>query len=220
MEPGHFYFISDDFFKKFPQEEFLMKNKQERHARPCFFCFSDSENANLFWCVPLSSHVQKYNMIINNKLKHLQERGIHYPKCSTIRFAKVLGHSSAFLIQNMFPVTAKYITEQYLDSKTHEPVTISQASTNDICINAKKILQLVTNGHHQLVYVDIMQMRQTLLTELEQEQSLGQPITDHSQQVSALPLQDRVYSAQLEATARNASQLMPEIPMIQEAKEH
>lgn len=179
-----------------------MQNKQERHARPCFFVFADPEHSDLLWCVPISSQVNKYNAIIKNKFAHLQHRGIHYPKCSTIRFAKVLGHSSAFLIQNMFPVTKQYVREEYLDAKTHQPVTISQSSANDICINAKNVLKLVLNGHHNLVYVDILKMRQTLLTELEQYKELAQP------QKKAQPagLQARIQHAQLEANQHNRSQ--------------
>ncbi len=202
MEPEHFYFISDDFFNKFPQEEFLMRNKQERHARPCFFVFADPEHSDLLWCVPISSQVSKYNTIIKNKFAHLQHRGTHYPKCSTIRFAKVLGYSSAFLIQNMFPVTKQYVREEYLDTKTQQPVTISQASANDICINAKNVLQLVSKGHQNLVYVDILKMRQTLLAELEQHRELVHP--QEAMQPSSL--QDRIQNAQLEADQHNHSQ--------------
>ncbi len=202
MEPKHFYFISDDFFNKFPQEEFLMQNKQERHARPCFFVFADPEHSDLLWCVPISSQVNKYNAIIKNKFAQLQQKGIHYPKCSTIRFAKVLGHSSAFLIQNMFPVTKQYVREEYLDTKTHQPVTISQASANDICINAKNVLQLVSKGHHNLVYVDILKMRQTLLTELEQHKELE----PSKEKMPPSSLQERIQNAQLEADQHNHSQ--------------
>ena len=209
MEPEHFYFISDDFFNKFPQEEFLMRNKQERHARPCFFVFADPEHSDLLWCVPISSQVNKYNAIIKNKFAQLQHRGIHYPKCSTIRFAKVLGHSSAFLIQNMFPVTKQYIREEYLDAKTQQPVTISQASANDIRINAKNVLQLVSKGHHNLVYVDILKMRQTLLAELEQHKELEQP----REKAHLSSLQERIQNARLEADQHNKRETMSITPM-------
>lgn len=209
MEPEHFYFISDDFFNKFPQEEFLMQNKQERHARPCFFVFADPEHSDLLWCVPISSQVSKYNTIIKNKFEHLQHRGIHYPKCSTLRFAKVLGHSSAFLIQNMFPVTKEYVREEYLDAKTQQPVTISQASANDICINAKNVLQLVSNGHQNLVYVDILKMRQTLLAELEHHNEL-EPSKEKTPPSS---LQERIQNAQLKADQYNKRETMSIVPL-------
>lgn len=209
MEPKHFYFISDDLFNKFPQEKFLMQNKQERHARPCFFVFADPEHSDLLWCVPISSQVNKYNAIIKNKFAQLQQKGIHYPKCSTIRFAKVLGHSSAFLIQNMFPVTKQYVLEEYLDTKTHQPVTISQASANDICINAKNVLQLVSKGHHNLVYVDILKMRQTLLAELEQHKELAQP----QEKRHPSSLQERIQKVQLEADQHNKRETMSITPM-------
>lgn len=172
MEPGYFYFISDDFFDKFPQQKNLMQNKQAGHRRPCFFCFSDPENNNLFWCVPISSKVNKFDNLIANKRQRLHAKGFMHSTCDTIRFANVQGYRKVFLIQNMFPVTAKYISNQYIDPITQKPITISPASTNDICIKAQTVLNLVAKGHSGLVCIDIMEMRQILLTELEQENPL------------------------------------------------
>ena len=38
----HFYFISDSFYKDFPDPA-LMKNKEDGHGRPCFLAIQDDE---------------------------------------------------------------------------------------------------------------------------------------------------------------------------------
>ena len=40
------------------------------------------------------------------------------PKCDTIRFGEVLGKKRAFLIQNIFPVSKRYIESAYVDKNT------------------------------------------------------------------------------------------------------
>ena len=66
-------------------------------------------NTGLFWVIPISSQVSKYTAIYNNKLQR-------HGKCDTIVFGDVVGHRKAFLIQNMCPVTPKYIKDEYSKS--------------------------------------------------------------------------------------------------------
>lgn len=104
MEAGHFYYIEDQYFIDFP-DVYLMHNKEnvkgELHDRPCFYTFKDSKSG-LYWMIPFSSQVSKFKGIYNKKIQK-------FKKCDTIVFGEVLGHEKAFLIQNMCPVTEKYI---------------------------------------------------------------------------------------------------------------
>ena len=104
MEIGHFYYIDDQYFKDFP-DPYLMQNKEkvngQLHDRPCFYAFQDS-NTQLFWMIPFSSQVSKFKGIYNKKMQK-------YHRCDTIIFGEVLGHEKAFLIQNMCPITEKYM---------------------------------------------------------------------------------------------------------------
>ncbi len=97
------------------------------------------------------------------------ERGIQKPKCNTIRFGDVLGQSRAFLIQNMFPITEKYIDHLYLDKNTKNPVTIPSEQEKDIITNAKETLKLVQYGYRELVFSDIIKTREELINELHTE---------------------------------------------------
>jgi hypothetical protein len=65
-------------------------------------------NQEILWLVPISSKYAKYKAIYDKKVEK-------YGNCNTIRFGVVLSTQAAFLIQNMCPVTSKYITEIYVD---------------------------------------------------------------------------------------------------------
>ena len=113
MEIGHFYYIDDQYFKDFP-DSYLMQNKEkvngQLHDRPCFYAFQDS-NTQLFWMIPFSSQTSKFKGIYNKKMQK-------YHRCDTIVFGEVLGHEKAFLIQNMCPITEKYMKNEYLVALT------------------------------------------------------------------------------------------------------
>lgn len=169
MTQGYFYFISDNFYTKHDSYNQLMQNKDGPHGRPCFYCFPDSKDPDILWCIPISSQVEKYKKIVQKKLQRQLERGIQKPKCNTIRFGDVLGQSRAFLIQNMFPITEKYIDHLYLDKNTKNPVTIPSEQEKDIITNAKETLKLVQYGYRELVFSDIIKTREELINELHTE---------------------------------------------------
>lgn len=90
-----FYIIDDLFFKKF-NDPFLKGNKSEN--RPHYYCFKDT-NEGLYWIIPLSSRINKYQKIINQRLKN------HKP-CDILHICTLSnGKQSVFLIQDMFPIT-------------------------------------------------------------------------------------------------------------------
>jgi hypothetical protein len=77
-----------------------------------FFAFSDKNQPDIFWLVPISSRIEKYKFEEQKKIKK-------YGRCNTIRFGTVLGRECAFLIQNMCPVTNRYITP-YIDKNKQQ----------------------------------------------------------------------------------------------------
>ena len=136
-----------------------MQNKKtingQAHDRPCFYAFQDT-NTGLFWMIPFSSQVSKYTTIYNNKLQR-------YGKCDTIVFGDVLGHNKAFLIQNMCPVTPKYIKEEYRDRITNIPVCVNGMLEKELVLKAKKVLALQKKGFH-LIFPDIIKIEKELLS--------------------------------------------------------
>lgn len=120
MIAGHFYFLKEDYLQKFP-------NMDDIH-RPYFCAFTDGND--IFWLVPISSKVKKFERIYNDKVKR-------YGKCDTIDFCHVLGRKKAVLIQNMCPVTKDYILNEYLDPH-NIPVQLCDKVRKRIIHKAKK----------------------------------------------------------------------------------
>lgn len=81
-----------------------------------------------------------------------------------------MGQERAFLIQNMFPITQKYVTQPYIDRNTHNEVTLSPETENDIIKNAKKILKLSFKNPH-LIFGDIHKIYNGLMQELLLQQN-------------------------------------------------
>lgn len=108
-----FYIIDDLFFEKF-NDPFLKGNKSEN--RPHYYCFKDT-NEGLYWIIPLSSRINKYQKIINQRLKN------HKP-CDILHICTLSnGKQSVFLIQDMFPITQKYIKRKYTINSNHLVLT-------------------------------------------------------------------------------------------------
>ena len=173
MEQGQFCFITDEFYSIHDKERKLMRNKESvdgrEHSRPCFYAFADKNNPLILWCVPISSQIEKYTRIYNHKLSKQREKGIKTPNCNTIRFGEVMGTNKAFLIQNMFPIIRKYISEIYINRQTQEAVRIPQNAERDIIGYAEDVLRLVRSGNKHLVFSDIIKIYNDLIAELNQQ---------------------------------------------------
>ena len=162
MNNGHFYFINDQYFIDFP-DPFLMQNKEiingQEHNRPCFYAFEDNTNKGLYWMIPFSSQTNKFHGIYNSKIAK-------YGKCDTIVFGTVLGHQKAFLIQNMCPISVKYINNEYLDSATNQPVRISGILESELISKARRVLALQRQGK-KLIFPDILKIEAELIKNLQ-----------------------------------------------------
>lgn len=157
MKAGCFYFIKDEFFYDFPNGNLMHNKKRDNnmdHNRPCFFSFEDT-STHLFWLIPISSKVNKYKIYYENKIKR-------YGLCDTIVFGKVLGKEKAFLIQNMFPISKKYIKSKYIDSKSRMEVRIDKRLEKEIIDKSKKVLALQRKGY-AFIFVDALKIEKELL---------------------------------------------------------
>lgn len=156
MQIKHFYFLNDEYYKDFP-DPFLMNNHEvingRKHDRPCFYSFKDKETG-LFWMIPLSSKISKYQKIYDSKIR---KNG----KCDTIVFGNFLGFKKAFLIQNMCPIIDYYIQNEYYDIN-NKPVRIDALLETELTQKAKKILALQRKGI-KLIYPDVLLIESKLL---------------------------------------------------------
>lgn len=159
MEIGHFYYLNDQYFIDFPDSK-LMQNKEringEFHDRPCFYTFQDIKTG-LYWMIPFSSKVEKFENIYNKKVKK-------YGKCDTIVFGEVLGHRKAFLIQNMCPVIPKYVKNEYIDKNDNNPVRVNTLLEKELLNKAKRVLALQRKGI-PLIFPDVLRIERELLSQ-------------------------------------------------------
>lgn len=157
MQVGHFYYLSDQYFIDFP-DKFLMRNKEtvngQAHDRPCFYAFEDN-NTGLYWMIPFSSRISKFKGIYNKKTANNKV-------CDTIRFGYVLGYEKAFLIQNMCPITPKYILNKYVDKNSAQPVRVDGVFEAELIASAKKVLALQRKGKN-LIFPDVLKIEAQLL---------------------------------------------------------
>lgn len=158
IEEGKFYFLKDSFFEKMKDSN-LSNNKDNGNKRPCYYCFRDKKEDELIWFVPISSKVNKYKKIYEEKLKK-------YKRVDTLVFGKVNGEERVFLIQNMFPTIEKYIEEIYV--RKSEDVTITYTLEKQVKEKANLVLEIAKKGK-KVIFPDIMKIKEILLEELEIE---------------------------------------------------
>ena len=213
MQKGSFYFIDDSFYLKHDIDKKLMQNREtvngQAHERPCYYAFSDAKNPDIFWCIPISSQTDKYHGIVQRKIQKQLDNGKLKPNCNTIRFGDILGREKAFLIQNMFPVTDKYINNRYIDPNTQNPVTIAPTTERDVLNNAREVLKLVERGYSFIVFSDILKTRTDLIAELQHDRVMAVPSASQSDKAQNQPInmKDRMAAAVDEARQRNADTL-------------
>ena len=162
MERGYFYFISDEYYKKFSNEK-LMTNKEmvhgEVHNRPCYYSFQDDDEKRIFLMIPVSSQTDKY---LNEYNRSIEKYGV----CDTISFGYLKGEFNAFLLQNMCPVTNEFILNQYLYADSQKPVHIPNDLKRELNAKARKIIRLAEKGK-KLTFTNILNMRRQLISTLE-----------------------------------------------------
>ena len=151
VENGKFYFIKDEFFDIFKGYK-LMENKENGNKRPCYFCFNDLENEEIIWFVPISSKVEKYKSIYENKKKVRK-------KVYNFVFGKVLGKEKAFLIQNIFPTTEEYIESKYQNKM--QDVEITESLKQEIIETSMNVIKLAKKEIN-IPFYDIIEMKKIL----------------------------------------------------------
>ena len=145
-------FIKDEFFDIFKDYK-LMQNKENGNKRPYYFCFNDPESENKIWFVPISSKVEKYKVIYENKKKFRK-------KVYNFVFGKVLGKEKAFLIQNIFPTTEYYIESKYQNKK--QDVEITETLKKEVIQTSMDVIKLAKKGIN-IPFYNIIEMKQILL---------------------------------------------------------
>lgn len=151
IKTGYLYHIKDEFFEKYNNYN-LMQNHELGRARPTYFTIKDKD---ILWFIPLSTKIEKYNKIINSKIKK-------YGLCKTIIIRNIAGKKQAVLIQNAFPTLEKYIDHIHTYNGVH--VKAVEAVKEEILENFKYVIKLKQKGKN-LFFVDIDNLKLELLNE-------------------------------------------------------
>lgn len=160
METGYFYYITDEYYNKFANCA-LMGNKESdisgKHGRPCYYCF---EYNGLYWMIPISSRVEKYQKLYDQKMERY--KGSY----DGIRFGFVNGQKRAFLIQNLCPVTEKYIACQYKIEKDTVPVSVNDKLSKELNTIVRKVLRFYYEKGVKIIMTDLDTILEKLKSEL------------------------------------------------------
>ena len=118
----------------------LPPTKTKRKASNITVITKDTEIENNFvWMIPLSSRIEKYKKIVENKKK------VGKP-CDIIHIVKLDDdRESAFLIQDMFPITDEYIERKYTIAGNHLMLT-SEHTVKEIEQKARKVMGMLKRG--------------------------------------------------------------------------
>ena len=145
---GFVYHIKDSYFDKVNDDK-LMKNKENGNYRPTYYCFKDNDSS-LIWVVPMSTQVDKYRKIAQKSIdKYGESNGIYIDKFD--------GKENAFLIQNMFPITEKYIS--HIHTRNNNPVPVNINIKKEVKKRVNKALALLNRGI-KIIFPDVNCVRQ------------------------------------------------------------
>lgn len=135
MKKTGFYIIEDDFFAEV-NDPYLKGNKEQN--RPHYYCFEDSENG-IYWMIPLSSRIDKYQRIIDKRLAAGKP-------CDTLYIVELDNNrKNVFLIQDIFPITADYIKREYTIAGNPMMLT-SEHVAREIEKRARRVVGLLKRG--------------------------------------------------------------------------
>ena len=154
LETGYVYHIKNDFFT-FANDNKLMTNHEGTATRPNYFCIK-REDSNLLWFIPMSSKVCKFKKIIEKKV---QKTG----RCDTIVIGNYRNRDTAFLLQNMFPITEKYI--DHIDTANGIAIKVAKKTRKEIITKVNRVFKLKERGI-KVIFPDVDRIAQKLLDEL------------------------------------------------------
>jgi len=153
VQTGYLYHIKDEFFD-IVDDENLMANHERGKKRPTYFTIRDKD---ILWFIPLSSKVEKYRKIVDNKVKK-------YGRCDTILIRQILGKDSVILLQNAFPTLEKYIDHAHM-LDNGKPAKVVESLKDEILNNFKHLMKLKNKGIN-LFFTDIDKIKEQMLEEV------------------------------------------------------
>lgn len=151
VKTGYIYHIKDDYFAKV-NDKGLMINHENGHSRPTYFTIKEND---ILWFIPLSSKIEKYKKIVENKEKK-------YGSCKTIMIREIAGKDSVILLQNAFPILEKYIDHPHIING--KPLKVIDTLKEEILNNFKYMISMKKEGRN-LFFSDIDKLKEIMISE-------------------------------------------------------
>lgn len=130
-----------------------MIKRENGKARLTYFTIKDKD---ILWFIPLSSKIDKYQLIIDKKKKK-------YGSCKSIMISEIANKKSVILLQNAFPTLEKYI--DYPHTINGAPVRVADNLKDEILENFNSLLALKKQGTN-LFFPDIDKIKEIMIEEL------------------------------------------------------
>jgi hypothetical protein len=154
INQGFVYHIKDSYFE-FAQDNMLMRNHEGGAYRPTYLCIKD-DKTNLFWAIPMSRQVEKYKKVFDKDTEA-------YGNCVKILIARYGETDSAFLFQNMFPITGRYI--DHIHTIGGNPVQVDSGVKEKVTQIFKENIRLHRRGV-KVIFTDIDRLEKLMLDEI------------------------------------------------------
>mgnify|MGYP004531731341 CR=1 FL=1 len=156
IKTGYLYHIKDEYFD-IVNDENLMQNHERGKKRPTYFTIKDKD---ILWFIPISSKVDKYQKIIDKKIRK-------YGFCNTIIIRKMADEYAVILLQNAFPTLEKYI--DHVHTIDGVPFQVPTNLQHEIKNMFKNLIGLKKRGTN-LFFTDIDKLQQKMLEEINNQQ--------------------------------------------------
>lgn len=145
----------------------------------------------------MSTKIAKYKAIYDKQVAK-------YGKCLTIVLGEFDGRKSAFLLQNMFPITEQYI--DHIHTRNGNPVPIKHSIAQEVRSNMQQLRQLIYKGK-TVVFPDIKRLENLMLEELHQIHTASQeaaPSVTENATPTMSSIKDQITTAQVRADQHNS----------------
>ena len=157
LENGQLCFILDEFFEKINDP--YLKTSHSGAMRPHYFAFYDKKSL-LYWLVPCSSRVDKFQAIIDSRADKNKPTNI-------IQIVKIQNNKSVLLFADMFPVIEKYLMGPYI--RGGQLVCIANPKiVKNLEKNASKVIKMLHRGiKFTPTQPDVMRIIEIMRQEIE-----------------------------------------------------
>ena len=153
IQTGYLYHISNDFFDVIGDKNASL-NHELGHSRPSYLAIKESD---ILWFIPLSSKIDKYQKIIDYKVKK-------YGTCKSIIIDTIAGNKEAILIQNAFPTIEKYVVSVH--KVQGKDIRVSSKLERKIINSFQDLLILKKKGLN-LFFTDIDEIKDKMIKQLK-----------------------------------------------------